>query len=89
MDFYSESREEINARRIAEAFEVAVKYNCKKISCPRNFLYGPNRHETGLSGLENELEKVIENVSSDIKIDFIVEYVIKKDLFSFNELTIQ
>lgn len=85
MDFYSESREEINARRIAEAFEVAVKYNCKKISCPRNFLYGPNRHETGLSGLENELEKVIENVSSDIKIDFIVEYVIKKDLFSLNE----
>ena len=85
MDFYSRNREEINARRIAEAFEVAAKYNCKKISCPRNFLYDPNRHETGLYGLENELEKVIENVSPEIKIDFIVEYVIKKDLFSFNE----
>ena len=85
MDFYSENREEINAKRIAEAFEVAAKYNCKKISCPRNFLYGPDRHETGLYGLENELNKVIEKVSTEIKINFIVEYVIKKDLHSFDE----
>ena len=85
VDFYSENREEINAKRIAEAFEVAAKYKCKKLSCPRNFLYGASRTETGFYDLEQELEKVIENVSNDIQIDFVIEYVVKKDFFTFRE----
>lgn len=85
VDFYSDDREEINAKRIAEALEVAAKYNCKKLSCPRNFLYGINRYQTGLLGLEQELTEVIEKVSADVKINFVIEYVIRKTLFTFNE----
>lgn len=79
VDFYSDDREEINARRIAEAFSVAQKYSCKKLSCPRNFLYSPARFERRYEYLHFELAEVADCLPEKVKIDFVVEYVIQKN----------
>lgn len=86
VDFYSDDREEINAKRIAEAFAVAQKYCCKKLSCPRNFLYAPDKSESYVD-LNFELEKVVANLPEEVKISFAVEYIIKKNWTSYSELS--
>lgn len=90
IDFYSDDREEINAKRIAEALAVAHKYRCRKLSCPRNFLYSPYKSESYVNAYVNlnfELEKVVANLPDEVKIGFVVEYVIKKDLNAYSVLS--
>lgn len=82
VDFYAENREEINAERIAEAFTVAAKYGCRKLSCPVNFLYSPDIQHLEFDGFIQQLEKVLAAMPEE-KIPFIVEYVLKKDIKSF------
>lgn len=87
LDFYSDNRTEINAQRIAEALIVASTYKCKKLSCPGNLLYEPDRYQFGYDGLYIQLETIIEKLPANIQIDFIIEYVIKKDLFAYSDLS--
>ena len=84
VDFYSENRVEINAKRIAEAFKVAKKYNCRKLACPVNFLYDPlNRADPypNIFDLFNQLAKVVNHLKKDEdKIDFMIDIIIKNTL---------
>ena len=84
VDFYSEKREEINAGRIAEALEVATRYNCKKLSCPQNLLYNPEE-KYGYDYIHFQFESIILALGSKIKIDFVIETVIGKTLKNFPE----
>lgn len=84
VDFYSEKREEINAGRITEALEVATRYNCKKLSCPQNLLYNPEE-KYGYDYIHFQFESIILALGSKIKIDFVIETVIRKNLKSFPE----
>ncbi len=84
VDFYSDNRIEINAKRIAEAFKVAKKYNCRKLACPANFLYDPlNRADSypNIFDLFNQLAKVVNYLKKDEdKIDFMIDIIIKNTL---------
>ena len=87
LDFYSDNRTEINTQRIAEALIVASTYKCKKLSCPGNLLYEPDGYQFGYDGLYIQLETIIEKLPANIQIDFIIEYVIKKGLFAYSDLS--
>ena len=84
VDFYSENREKINTGRIAEALEVAAKYNCKKLSCPQNILYYPGE-KYSYDYIHFQFESIILALDAKIKIDFVIETVISKTLKSFPE----
>ena len=75
LDFYSDNRTEINAQRIAEALIVASTYKCKKLSCPGNLLYEPDRYQFGYDGLYIQLETIIEKLPANIQIDFIIKII--------------
>lgn len=86
LDFYSKNRKEINIERIAEALEVAQRFNCKKLSCPENFLYEDSYHNYAFF---YQLMEVLNKVSFD-KLDFTIDIVIRKNLkniFEYNALT--
>lgn len=76
VDFYSENRVKINIERIAEALEVAQQFNCKRLSCPENFLYDDYYYITLPF---DQLEKVLNKVHFDI-LDFTIDIVIRKNL---------
>ncbi len=82
VDFYSENRTEINASRIAETLEIAEKYNCKKLSCPQNVLYSAEETYT-YNYIRSQFESIIRTLGSKIKIDFVIETVIQKNLHSY------
>ncbi len=84
VDFYSENREKINADRIAEALEVAAKYSCKKLSCPQNLLYNPEE-KYGYDFIFFQFDSIIRALGTKVKIDFVIETVIKKTLKSFSD----
>ena len=89
VDFYSENRREVNVKRIAEAFEVAEKYNCARLSCPKNFLYVQQNEwyifDCNYSGY-GQVEEVVNCLPSNTKIDFIVDIVIQKNLHGYQIL---
>lgn len=82
VDFYSENREEINARRIAEALEIATKYECVKLSCPQNLLYSSDE-QYGYEYIYAQFEYIVRLFCSKEKINFVIETVIQKTLRSF------
>lgn len=83
VDFYSENKEKINADRIAEALEVAAKYNCKKLSCPQNLLYNSGK-KYGYDYIHSQFDSIINVLGSKVKIEYIIETVIQKTLSSFS-----
>ena len=85
VDFYSENREEINALRIAEALEVAHKYNCKKLTCPQNLLYNPNE-KYSFDYLYYQWNRIIQALNHKAKIDFVIETIVQRNLTGFHML---
>lgn len=85
VDFYSEKREEKNAKRIAEAFKVASRHKCKKLSCPENILYS-SEDKIGYDYIYFQLESVLDNFGPKEKIEFVIETVVQKKLTSFGRL---
>ena len=83
VDFYSENREEINARRIVEALKIAAKYHCVKLSCPENLLYNPEE-KYGYEYIYAQFEYIVSLFGSKEKINFVIESVIQKTLSSFS-----
>ncbi len=83
IDFYSDNREDINAARIAEALEVADKYNCIKLTCPQNLLYSPEDNNFSFDYIECQWVDIILALKDKIKIDFVIENLVQKNLLSF------
>lgn len=54
--FHSRDSREINRGRIAEAFGLAQKYNCTKLSGPENFLYDLYYKRNGYSDIIFQLQ---------------------------------
>jgi hypothetical protein len=84
VDFYSKDREKINAGRIAEALEIAAKYNCSKLSCPQNLLYNPEENY-GYDYIHSQFDSIFNVLGSKTKINFVIETVIQKTLKSFHQ----
>ena len=86
VDFYSDNRVDINAKRIAEAFKVAKKYNCRKMACPANFLYDSFiRAESypNVFDLFNQVARVVNHLNKpEEKIDFMIDIIIKNNLWN-------
>lgn len=84
VDFYSENRVDINTERIAEAFIVAKKYNCRKLSCPENFLYENFESEPCIEQLFSQVAKVVSQLQKeDQKIDFMIDIIIRNTFFNY------
>ena len=86
VDFYSDNRDNINASRIAEALEIAYKYNCKKLTCPQNLLYSPENDEFSykfsFDYIYHEWNRIVLALKDKVKIDFIIENLVQKNLLS-------
>ena len=84
VDFHSENRTDINAKRIADSFLLAKKHECKKLSCPIGFLYEGSHPDT-CKEFFSEFDKVIREMSDDAKnIDYLIEFVIKRSLYNYS-----
>ena len=84
VDFHSENRTDINAKRIADSFLLAKKHECKKLSCPIGFLY-EGSHPNTCKEFFSEFDKVIREMSDDAKnIDYLIEFVIKRSLYNYS-----
>lgn len=83
LDFYSDNRTEENAQRLAEAFLLARKYNCTKLSCSKNILYEPDGIFSNIHSEEdlfNQIQKIIEKYHAEkIKLNFMVDIVLKRN----------
>ena len=84
VDFHSEDRTDINAKRIADGFLLAKKHECKKLSCPIGFLY-EGAHPDSCKQFFSQFDKVIRIIDEDAKeIDYLVEFVIKRNLYNYS-----
>lgn len=84
VDFHSENRTDINAKRIADSFLLAKKHECKKLSCPIGFLYEGSHPDT-CKKFFSEFDKVIREMGDDAKnIDYLIEFVIKRSLYNYS-----
>lgn len=84
VDFYSEKRTLINAKRIAEGFLLAKNQECSKLSCPVGYLYDKSHPET-CKEIFSELDQVIRILDGEAKnIDYIIELVIKRNLHNYS-----
>ena len=84
VDFHSENRTDINAKRIADSFLLAKKHECKKLSCPIGFLYEVS-HPGSCKEFFYEFDKVIREMGDDAKnIDYLIEFVIKRSLYNYS-----
>ena len=83
VDFYSENREEINVARIAEALEVAARYNCRKLTCLENLLYNTDE-KYSFDYLYYQWNNIILALKNKIKIDFVIETIVQKNLRGFH-----
>ncbi len=82
VDFHSENRESINAKRIAEALSFVKKLNCSKLSCPEDFLYSPQVQS--YRDLFNEFNRAIMETKEDEKINFEIEFILKRNLTTYS-----
>ena len=85
VDFYSENREDINAVRIAEALEIAHKYKCMKLTCPQNLLYSPKDNKFSFDYIYYQWNDIILALKDKVKIDFVIENLVQKNLSSFRK----
>ncbi len=84
VDFHSENRADINAKRIADGFLLAKKHECKKLSCPIGFLY-EGFHPDSCKEFFSQFDKVIRVMDKDAKeIDYLIEFVIKRNLENYS-----
>lgn len=84
VDFHSENRSDINAKRIADGFLLAKKHECKKLSCPIGFLY-EGFHPDSCKEFFAQFDKVIRTMDEDAKkIDYLIEFVIKRNLENYS-----
>ena len=83
VDFYSDTREEVNAERIGEALTVAHKYNCKKLTCPQNLLYSHD-DKFGFDYIYHQWNDIVLRLKD--KIDFVIETLVQKNWVGFNML---
>ncbi len=75
MDFYSELRREINLSRVIESFTLLKKFNCCKLSIPKDMLYDHSRYN-GLR-IQSELHNIYDILKGyNSEIDFLIEVVI-------------
>lgn len=85
VDFYSENRENINTARIAEALEVAAKYNCQRLTCPENVLYTESqKHDYDY--IFYQWNSVINSLKDAFKIEFVIETLVQKKIASITRL---
>lgn len=82
VDFHSENRESINAKRIADALSFVKKLNYSKLSCPEDFLYSPQVQS--YRDLFNELNRAIMETKEDEKINFEIEFILKRNLTTYS-----
>ena len=84
VDFHSENRADLNAKRIADGFLLAKKHECKKLSCPIDFLY-EELHPDSCKEFFSPFDKVIRVMDEDAKkIDYPIEFVIKRNLENYS-----
>lgn len=84
VNFHSEDRSDINAKRIADGFLLAKKHECKKLSCPIGFLY-EGFHPDSCKEFFSQFDKVIRVMDEDAKeIDYLIEFVIKRNLENYS-----
>lgn len=84
VEFHSEDKTDINAKRIADGFLLAKKHECKKLSCPIGFLY-EGSHPDSCKEFFSEFDKVIREMGDDAKnIDYLIEFVIKRSLYNYS-----
>lgn len=84
VDFHSENRTDVNAKRIADGFLLAKKHKCEKLSCPIGFLYEES-HPESCKEFFSEFDKVIRGMDEDAKnIDYLIEFVIKRSLYNYS-----
>lgn len=50
---------------------------CRKLSCPQNLLYSPER-QYGYDYNYSQLEAIVRALGTKAKIDFVIEFVVKK-----------
>lgn len=78
VDFYSENHVEINSERIAEAFEIASKYDCRILACPENILYNPTE-KMSYNRVCAEYIDIIRNNGKNVAYKFIIDTIIKRN----------
>jgi len=83
VDFYSENREEINAARIAEALEVAARYNCQRLTCSENLLYNPDK-KYSFDYIYYQWDEIILALKHKVKINFVIETLVQRNLRGFH-----
>lgn len=84
VDFHSDNRADINAKRIADGFLLAKKHECKKLSCPVGLLY-EGTHPDSCKEFFSQFDKVIRAMDEDAKkIDYFIEFVIKRNLENYS-----
>ena len=90
LDFYSTNRAENNAMRLAEAFLLARKYNCTKLSCSKNILYESDEEFSNSNYEENmfkQIRTIIEHYNAEkMNINFIVDIVLQRNFENYLHL---
>ena len=69
--------------RIAEAMEVAARYNCRKLTCPENLLYNTDE-KYSFDYLCYQWNNIILALKNKIKIVFVIETIVQKNLRGFH-----
>ena len=86
VDFYSKERDEVNKERIAEALLLAQKYHCARLSCPGGFLYREYEFTPPYDSLIAELNETIRTLNEKEKINYMIEFVIKRNFVNYLRL---
>ncbi len=74
LDFYSEGRRDVNKVRVKEAFDLAQRFHCTKISLPKNILYSPYYKEGDYGVYDSsDLLEILQVNSNPISFD--VEFI--------------
>lgn len=86
VDFYSQERDKVNMKRIAEALLLAQKYHCAKLSCPELFLYRDYEYTPTYDFLIGELNETVRTLNETDEINFMIEFVIKRSIRNYTRL---